>query len=275
MVGKAKVSPTLRAALRIPWRRARLAALALLVLAATTGCSTGAFLRLGMPEPITKEGEEILSLWQGSWIAAFAIGGLVWGLMLWIVIFHRKKSDRLPPQVRYNLPIEALYTTVPFIMVSVLFYLTVQTGNEIRDISQNPQLVVNVTGFQWSWKFQYPEQNVTVIGQPVQNAENGPHLVIPVDRKVRFNLRSADVVHSMWIPAFLFKRDLIPGHPNHFAITATEQGTFVGRCSELCGTYHSRMLFTLEVVSQREFQQFIENQRNQQAQARPVTGSTQ
>lgn len=244
--------------------------LGVLLLASATGCTAGEFLRLGMPEPITREGANILSLWQGSWIAAFAVGALVWGLIIWSVIFHRKKSDRLPPQVRYNLPIEVLYFAVPFVMISVLFYFTIQTGNQLRETSRNEDMVVEVTGFQWSWKFHYPEHNVTIVGEPVDRAEEGPSLVIPKGQSVRFNLRSPDVVHSFWVPHLLFKRDVVPGHPNSFAITANEEGTFVGRCSELCGTFHSRMLFTLEVVSQQEFEQFIESQ-----QAQAAAGSTQ
>lgn len=262
--------PTRGPVWRAPRRASRLAVLAGLLLTATTGCSTGKFLRLGLPEPITREGERVVELWQGSWIAAFAVGVLVWGLIVWAVIFHRKRSDRLPPQVRYNLPIEVLYIAVPFIMVSVLFYFTVQTGNQLRDDPANPDLVVEVTGFQWSWKFHYPEQDVTIVGEPVQQAEQGPELVIPKGRNVRFELRSPDVVHSFWVPALLFKMDVLPGHTNHFSITAREQGTFVGRCSELCGTFHSRMLFTLKVVSQQEFQRFIETH-----QENAVAGSSQ
>jgi cytochrome c oxidase subunit 2 len=69
------------------------------------------------------------------------------------------------------------------------------------------------------------------------------------------------VIHSFWVPAFLFKRDVIPGHPNHFEITPTSTGTFTGRCAELCGQYHSEMLFTVKVVSPQQFQQYITAQK--------------
>lgn len=247
----------------------RLAVLAAL-LATTAGCSSGGFLRQGMPEPVTQQAERILSLWQGSWIAAWTVGALVWGLIIWAIIFHRKKSDELPPQVRYNLPIEVLYMVIPFILVSVLFYFTIQTENTVAQTTQQPDLVVDVTGFQWSWKFDYQGSDVSVVGEPVDDYRKGPTLVIPRGERVRLNLRSEDVVHSFWVPAFLFKQDLVPGHPNQFEITATEEGTYAGRCSELCGTYHSRMLFTLEVVSPEEFQQFIESR-----QAQPAAEGTQ
>src|SRR5207245_1641157 len=80
--------------------------------------------RLGFPPPITRQGETVLTLWQGSWIAGLAVGVLVWGLILWAVIFHRKRGDRLPPQARYNTPIEIMFTSVPFVLIAVLFYFT-------------------------------------------------------------------------------------------------------------------------------------------------------
>ena len=96
-------------------------ALTLLVLG-LTGCTNDTFTRLGFPNPITDQGKVILSLWQGSWIAGLAVGALVWGLILWAVIFHRKRGDKLPPQVRYNMPIEIMYTAVPFVLIAVFFY---------------------------------------------------------------------------------------------------------------------------------------------------------
>ncbi|HEY3682844.1 MAG TPA: cytochrome c oxidase subunit II [Streptosporangiaceae bacterium] len=223
-----------------------------LVLAATAGCDNQ-FTRLGMPTPITEQGKRVLSLWQGSWIAAFAVGALVWGLIIWAVIFHRKRSNDLPPQVRYNMPIEALYTVVPFIIVAVLFYFTARDETYLDETTKNPNVTVNVTAFQWSWKFDYPQSGVSVVGRPGAD----PTLVIPAGRTVRFNLKSTDVIHSFWVPAFLFKRDVVPGHPNHFEVTTTKTGTYAGRCAELCGVDHSRMLFNVEVVSPSQYQDFI------------------
>lgn len=227
-------------------------------LVTATACQTDQLVRLGMPEPITTQGERILNLWQGSWIAAFAVGAVVWGLIIWACIFHRKRSEELPPQVRYNLPIEALYTILPIIIVSVLFYFTARDQNKINELSAAPDVVVDVTAFQWSWQFDYPQHDVSIVGRRGEP----PTLVIPTGETVRFNLASTDVVHAFWVPAFLFKRDVIPGHPNEFEITATKEGTFAGRCAELCGVYHSQMLFTVEVVSPQEYDEFIASQQS-------------
>ncbi len=244
-----------------------------------TGCANDTFTRLGFPDPITEQGKTVLTLWQGSWIAGLAVAAVVWGLILWAVIFHRKRGNELPQQVRYNMPIEIMYTAVPFVLIAVLFYFTAKDENYIDNLSPHPQVTVNVLGFQWSWQFNYPQYGVTNTGDmwgeancaagPLTPQCDLPVLEIPEHETVRFNLTSADVVHAFWVPEFLFKRDVIPGHPNHFQITATQTGTFLGHCSELCGLYHSRMLFTLKVVTPQQFQAYMAAQ-----QALQKSGST-
>jgi cytochrome c oxidase subunit 2 len=256
-----------------PRRRAnavRIGALAVMLLA-LTGCTNNDFTRLGFPDPVTEQGKITLSLWQGSWIAGLLVGCVVWGLILWAVIFHRKRGDKLPPQVRYNMPIEILYTIVPFVLIAVLFYYTAKDENAIDATSARPAVTVNVTGFQWSWEFDYPQYGVKQNGY-MWGEGPLPVMEIPVGETVRFNLTSPDVVHAFWVPDFLFKRDVIPAHPNHFEITATQTGTFTGHCSELCGVYHSRMLFTLKIVTHAQFQQWIAQQ---QAIQNTASGSTQ
>ncbi len=251
--------------------------LVLLVLG-LSGCTNDTFTRLGFPNPITEQGKTTLTLWQGSWIAGLAVGVLVWGLILWAVVFHRKRSDKLPPQARYNMPIEIMYTAVPFVLIAVLFYYTAKDENYIDKLSNKPDVVVNVLGFQWSWQFNYPQYGVTNLGNPWdpslsanQNEPLLPLLEIPAGETVRFNLTSSDVVHSFWVPEFLFKRDVIPGHPNHFQVTVTQTGTFIGHCSELCGLYHSRMLFTVKVVTPQQFQAYMAAEQA----AQKGSGSTQ
>ena len=115
---------------------------------------------MGFPNPITTQGAITLSLWQGSWVAGLLVGAVVWGMIIWAVIFHRRRGDKLPPQVRYNMPIEILYTVVPFVLIAVLFYYTAKDENTIDAIPPNPAVTVNVTGFQWSWEFNYPDYKI-------------------------------------------------------------------------------------------------------------------
>jgi cytochrome c oxidase subunit 2 len=241
-------------------RRALRSVSALSLLAMTATACSGEVTRLGMPEPISEQGKRVLTLWQGSWVAALATGVLVWGLIIWAVLFHRKRSDDLPPQVRYNLPIEMLYTAVPFVIIAVLFYFTARDETYLEKTSAHPDVVVDVTAFQWSWQFDYPQHNVSIVGQPAGPDENPGHkpvLVVPSGETVRFNLHTNDVIHSFWVPALLYKKDVMPGYNNKFEVRLTKTGTYEGRCAELCGVDHSRMLFQMKVVTPAEFQQFI------------------
>ncbi|MER6200811.1 cytochrome c oxidase subunit II [Streptomyces sp. NPDC001586] len=283
---------------RRPMRRKLLQALtAGVVLATATGCSYTwqNFPRLGMPTPVTEEAPRILSLWQGSWAAALVTGILVWGLIIWSVIFHRRSRTKVevPPQTRYNMPIEALYTVVPLIIVSVLFYFTARDESKLLALSK-PAHTINVIGFQWSWGFNYVEnvdgdpaspkagevpkelssipdrftkdfpagaEGVYEKGVPSdrnpQTGNPGPTLVLPKGEKVRFILSSNDVIHSFWVVPFLFKQDVIPGHTNVFEVTPSQEGTFMGKCAELCGVDHSRMLFNVKVVSPEKYQAYL------------------
>jgi cytochrome c oxidase subunit 2 len=256
-------------------KAAGVGALAVMLLA-LTGCTNNSFTRIGFPNPVTEQGKIVVSLWQGSWIAGLLVGCVVWGMIVWAVIFHRKRGDKLPPQVRYNMPIEILYTVIPFVLIAVLFYYTAKDENAIDAIPKNPAVTVNVVGFQWSWEFNYPKLGVTEDGamwDPTLPAsqQHLPTLEIPEGETVEFNLTSPDVIHAFWVPEFLFKRDVIPGHPNHFAITADQTGVYTGHCSELCGVYHSRMLFTLRIVTPSQFQAWIASQKASQG---TTAGST-
>ncbi|MGJ6961511.1 aa3-type cytochrome oxidase subunit II [Streptosporangium sp. G11] len=244
----------------------RAAALAL-PLVSLTACSAEDWSRAGLPEGITKQSEAVQNLWNGSWIAALATGVVVWGLILWSVAFHRKKKnskEELPPQVRYNLPIEILYTVVPIIMVGVFFFFTARDQNYITSMSAKPDVTVKVEGFQWSWRFttEYNGKTVQVVGQPAADYTKGPQLVLPAGKKIKFDLHSPDVIHSFWVPAFHFKLDVIPGVNNKFEVeTLNKPGTVhAGRCAELCGVDHSRMLFSVKLVTPDEFDQYIASQ---------------
>ncbi len=233
------------------------------------GCgSVGAQGRLEdgyLPQGVTEGAERVRTLWIGTWIAALAVGILVWGLIVWCMVAYRRKKDDppLPVQLRYNVPIEILYTVVPMLMIGVLFYYTDRDQRALTDTKQEPDVVVNVVGKQWSWDFNYMTSDVHESGTHAQlTGEPGveetlPSLYIPVNKRVEFQLTANDVIHSFWVPAFLQKLDMIPGRVNSFQVVPTREGTYAGKCAELCGAYHSQMLFNLKVVSQAEYDQHM------------------
>lgn len=211
-----------------------------------------------MPEAITDRAPLVGNLWNGAWIASMVIGAFVWGLIGWVLIRYRKtKTNSTPRQTRYNLPLELLYTLVPFLIIGVLFFFTMQSQNGLgQKVTDRPVHTVNVVGQKWSWTFNYMEESNPAVGTVVHDLgtiERFPDLYLPVGKPVRFNLDSADVIHSFWIPQFYFKLDVFPGHRNSFDVTPTKEGTFVGRCAELCGTYHAAMLFNVHVVTEAQF----------------------
>jgi cytochrome c oxidase subunit II len=230
--------------------------LGLVVLAVlATGCD-GKWSRGGWPSPITEQGQKVLGVWRGSLITAACVGAFVIGLILWSCIaFRRRDPDEMPRQVRYNLPIEVLYTVVPVVIVSVLFYFTAIRENDQDKFSAHPDVSIPVVGFQWAWQFNYldPGSQVSVTGRPSRY----PQLVLPVDKTVRFYETSADVIHAFWVIPFLFKRDVVPGLTNSFEVTLTHTGTFAGKCTELCGVDHDRMLFSVKVVSQADYDAWL------------------
>jgi cytochrome c oxidase subunit 2 len=239
-----------------PARRWGRLALIPAVLMLSTGCTGEAakWERGGWPSPVTVQGRTALHIWQGSLLASAIIGG---GVLLLIVgaavLFRRRGDDHIPRQVKYNLPIEVLYTFIPIVIVSVLFYFTAITENSVDKITKGPGLDMGVVGFQWSWQFNYLQQGLSITGRP----GDPPQMVVPVGEDIRFYLTSPDVIHSFWVVPFLFKRDVIPGHPNEFEVKVTQPGTFQGRCAEYCGVDHDRMSFTVKALPMDQYKAWL------------------
>lgn len=230
--------------------------------AALSGCSTDTqWERFGMPEITTVQGMHILHLWQGAWIAALVTGVITWALIIGVPIYFRRRSDdEVPVQTRYNLPIEIFYTIFPVIMVVAFFSHTVRVQNIALEHVPNPDVVVKVVGQKWQWTFNYPDSEAAGGKNLFINSTGGddiPQLVIPVDKTVEFDLYSPDVIHDFGVPAFAMRMDVVPGNDNSYQVTPTETGTYDGKCYELCGAYHSRMLFTVKVVTQSEYDAFL------------------
>ncbi|WP_307113864.1 aa3-type cytochrome oxidase subunit II [Sinomonas atrocyanea] len=209
----------------------------------------------------------LTDLWVNSWIAAMVIGMITWALILWCIVAYRRRKGTtgFPRQTSYNLPLEIFYTAIPLFLVFTFFYFTDRDQRAIDTPNANPDVTVNVVGKQWSWDFNYKQGGVVkddvheagtqaqLTGQAI-DLNTLPTLYLPVGKSVTVELTSRDVIHSFWVPAFLQKRDMIPGKPNYMYFTPQKEGTYDGKCAELCGEYHSEMLFRVKVVSEAEFQ---------------------
>ncbi|MEP6852027.1 MAG: cytochrome c oxidase subunit II [bacterium] len=229
-----------------------------------SGCSAKQLerdLRFGWPTGVTKQAERMRVLWTWSAVAALVVGVIVWSLIFYTLARYRKRDETLPRQIKENLLIEAIYTIIPFFIIGALFYYTVIVENYVNKRTKNPDVTVNVVAFKWNWQFAYPGTKYTAAGanpqedvSTVGTSTEVAILVLPVNQTVRVVETSNDVIHSFWVPEFLFKRDVIPmPKPNEFEITPTSIGHYVGRCAELCGTYHSQMNFEVRVVSRQTY----------------------
>ena len=245
--------------------RAALLGLSVLSVLFLTGCSQALddqIRRLGFPPPAGNRGTYILNLWIGSWIAAFAVGFIVLGLILWSANRYKTKHAKMPRQNRYNLPMEIFYTIAPFIIIAVLFYYTVLAQNAVTAKEPNPDVTIDVVGQKWSWTFNYKAADDPAVGQDVWEAgtiNKTPDLYLPVGKLIQFNLSSPDVIHSFWVPSFYTKLDVIPGRHNTLQMMPTTEGLFPGKCAELCGTYHSAMLFNVHIVSEADYNNYLKS----------------
>ncbi len=220
----------------------------------------------GMPEPATEEGFRTLTLWRVLCSAAVGVGVLVWSLIAWSVVRYRRRDDDLIPDQRgFNIPIEVLFTALPVFAVIAIFVGTIVVQRQNDGTSEDPDVVVEVTGFQWQWQFHYPDEGVTITG--TSEPGNVPELVLPVGATIRFDLLATDVIHSFWVPEFLTKLDLVPGLDNRLEVHTTRTGVYDGRCAEYCGLDHARMNFAVRVVPQNDYESWLEGARSEDADA--------
>jgi cytochrome c oxidase subunit 2 len=242
----------------------------------TSGCSTDEVLRFGWPVAVTPQADRMRDLWTWSTVAALAVGVIVWGLILWSSAFHRKKSDELPRQFQYNHTLEIVLFVIPFVIVAVLFYYSATAQNYVMAKKADPDVTIDVMAFQWNWEFDYPQHQVKgATGQPEPGPDGKPQivrtvgssaeiplLVLPAGKTIQYNLHSNDVIHSFYVPQFHFKRDVFPNPEANnqdwsFQNVIDTPGSFVGRCAELCGAYHSGMNFEVRALSPELYDRYI------------------
>jgi cytochrome c oxidase subunit 2 len=247
-----------------------LGAVAVAALAFLSGCNANSVGKVvggfGWPGKVpTPQSQQMYEMWIWSVIAALVVGCFVWGLIFWCIIAYRKRagSPELPTQTRFNLPIEVLYTILPFLVIAVLFYYTAVIQTNVNKLSANPDVTVEVVAFKWNWQFNYMSGPDTTPGAQTVASTTGasdyiPVLVVPTGKTIRFEEHSKDVIHSFWVPEMLFKRDVFPGNVrNVFEVTIDQEGRYVGRCAELCGQFHSMMNFEVRAVSPERYDAFL------------------
>jgi cytochrome c oxidase subunit II len=233
---------------RSPGARPALPVAAVLAAALVAGC---------LPAPATTQAKSVEALYGVAMAIAAVIAGVVFGLATWAIVRHRAKpGEALPPQTRGSLRVEIVWTAIPVLIILGLFGGTLAVLSVVDAHSPNPAVEVRVEAFRWGWTFSYPSAGVSVSGV----SPDGPEAVLPVGEPVRVVVTSHDVIHSFFVPVFLFKRDAIPGRESSFDFTIDDPGSYGGQCAEFCGIYHSRMPFTIRAVPPAEFEAWLASQ---------------
>lgn len=218
------------------------------------------------PAAVTAQGQSIRDLYTIVFVIAAVIFFVVEGLILWTVLRYKRRpgDDTLPPQTHGNMLAEALWTIIPTVIVAFLFVISWQTLNTVEAFSQQPDLRIRAYAAQFQWQFDYYEegQEEPVFTQLLPVGEDGGGMAVPVEQNVRLLLESPDVIHSFYVPQFLFKRDVNPGRPQEFEFRVNEADagqTFRGQCAELCGSGHRLMLFDVHAMTQADFDAWLED----------------
>jgi cytochrome c oxidase subunit II len=223
------------------------------------GCFVGLVVAGCLPSSVTDQGRVVNDLWNVFLVPAIAVAVLVWGLISIAILRFRRRASTPPgppPQIAGHTGLEVVWTVIPIAIVAVLFILTVGAVNQIYGRTAGG-IDVNVTAFRWQWQIDYPADDVSVVGLPDVPAE----MVVPVGEPVHVTLTSPDVIHSFYVPLFLFKRDAIPGRPNTFEFTVQEEGTYRGQCAEFCGVNHDLMTFSVKAVPRGDYDAWLAEQR--------------
>jgi cytochrome c oxidase subunit 2 len=228
----------------------RLAALAATF--ALTGCAA-------LPHGATQQAGVLHGVWVVFLEAALAVYLLVAGLIVWTSIAYRRRDPATVQAAGFskNIPLELTWTVIPVLVVGGLFAVTYPAERHVDAVVAAPGETVQVVGYRWSWRFLYPGEHVAIEG----TTERPPELVLPAGRTTEIRLSSSDVIHAFWVPAFLFKRDAIPGTVNVFDLTPQREGLYPGRCAEYCGTFHAHMSFTVRVVSPEAFARWVRDRK--------------
>jgi len=232
----------------------------LLLIVALGGC-------LMPPSPETTQGKDIFSLYT----IVFVMGAIVFvgveAMIIYSIIRYRRRDDRLPDQLHGNTLIEIVWTAIPTLIVLALFVISTITLGTISAKATNPAVTIEVDAFQWQWTFHYldgdnnPDNDYSVTG----TAANPPVMGLPTGQPVRLILKSADVIHSFYVPHFLIKRDVLPlpagQDPNELEFTITDAGTYAGQCAEFCGDLHSRMTFSIQAMAPEAYAKWLDEAR--------------
>lgn len=238
--------------------------------------------RFNMTRGATELSQQVFDLHMTIFYICVAIALVVFGLMFWSIVHHRKAKGVVPAQFHGSMKIEMLWTAIPVLILVAMAVPATRTLVAMEDASAS-ELTVLVTGSQWKWHYKYldyPIEFYSVLATPRAQIANEADkasdylmavdkpLVLPTGKKVRFLLTADDVIHSWWVPDFAIKKDAVPGFINETWARIDKPGLYYGRCAELCGRDHGFMPVAVDVKTPEEFEAWAQQQVAQAEQAK-------
>jgi cytochrome c oxidase subunit 2 len=212
----------------------------------------------------TVQGQKVHGLYVVIALMAAPVFFGVEGVLIWSLVRFRKRAGdpALGPQTGGSTRALVVFFVIPAVIVAALFGFGEQTLASVLKQDPNPAVVIRAEGFQWEWTFYYLNEGFFVSGKTKgrDQPETPALMVLPVGEPVKVELHSRDVIHSFFVPGFLFKKDVIPGRENAFTVTPNTLGTFRAQCAEFCGLWHSHMTFVVEVVTAADYAAWAEQQ---------------
>lgn len=243
---------------------------------------------INMTPGVTPVSVDIYGLHMEMFWWCVAIGVVVFGVMFYSMIVHRKANGAKAANFHESTALEIAWTLVPLVILVVMAYPATKSLIKLYDTSESEVDIV-ITGYQWYWKYEYLDQDVSFFSrlstpqEQIRNqAPKGEHyllevdepLVIPINQKVRFLVTSNDVIHSWWVPDLAVKRDAVPGYINESWAKVEQVGTYRGVCAELCGKDHGFMPVVVKAVEEDEYEQWLTDRREQAEKIRALTSKT-
>ncbi|WP_442909026.1 cytochrome c oxidase subunit II [Halopseudomonas sp.] len=235
--------------------------------ASVVGMTANAEWGVNMRPGVTEVSQSVFDLHMTIFWICVVIGVIVFGVMFWSMLMHRKSDDRKPATFHENLTVEVLWTVIPLVILIVMAVPATKTLIDIYDTEES-EVDILITGYQWRWQYKYMDEGISYFSslatprdQITNVSEKNPDyllevdepLVLPVGKKIRFLITSADVIHSWWVPAFAVKKDAIPGFINDAWTRVDQPGIYRGQCTELCGKDHGFMPIVVDVRSQEDY----------------------
>lgn len=239
--------------------------------------------QLDLHPPVTQIASDVQSLHYWLMVVCLIIFVLVFGVMFYSILKHRKSLGHKPANFHESVTVEILWTIVPFLIVTAMGFAATKTVVQQKDTS-NADMTIKVTGYQWKWGYDYlkgegegiaflsaldpTQRELSDAGKPqgdnyLLKVDNP--LVVPVDKKIRIITTASDVIHAWMVPAFAVKQDAIPGFVRDTWFKAQKPGDYYGQCAELCGKEHAYMPIHVKVLSAEDYSKWVDAEKKKMA----------